>query len=103
MEREYVTPRDLERIKNEIVSELSQLLQGLKEKDNEKEYLTQAEVCEMLDICPKQFKKLRDQRLITYSRFGKKIYVKRSDLREFMNNHVIRRRLKPQWSANEST
>ena len=53
------------------------------------EYLTSKEVCEELGISSRQFQKYRDERRIAFSQFGRKIYVKRSDLNDFIASHRI--------------
>ncbi len=53
------------------------------------EYLTSKQVCEELGISSRQFQKYRDERRIAFSQFGRKIYVKRSDLNDFIASHRI--------------
>jgi len=53
------------------------------------EYLTSKQVCEELGISNRQFQKYRDERRIAFSQFGRKIYVRRSDLNAFIANHRI--------------
>lgn len=53
------------------------------------EYLTSKQVCEELGISSRQFQKYRDERRIAFSQFGRKIYVRRSDLNAFIASHRI--------------
>ena len=53
------------------------------------DYLTSKEVCEELGISSRQFQKYRDERRIAFSQFGRKIYVRRSDLNAFISSHRI--------------
>ena len=92
MDENMITRRDIEQAKLDIISELSARIEARVEKGREEEILTQAQVCEILDICPKQFKVIRDRRQITFYQYGRKIYVKRSDLRTFLEEYTIHRR-----------
>lgn len=94
MELPLVTREDLEKAKEEIISKVTESLNEAFLKSREEEYLTTEEVCKILNVCAKQFKKYRDDRRISYTRFGRKIYVKRSDLNAFMEEYRIKRR---QW------
>lgn len=53
------------------------------------EYLTSKQVCEELAISSRQFQKYRDERRIAFSQFGRKIYVRRSDLNAFIASYRI--------------
>ena len=59
------------------------------EKD---EWLDSKAVCEYLGISLRQFQKYRDERRIAFSQFGRKVYVKRSDIDNFLDKHRIKSR-----------
>ena len=59
------------------------------EKD---EGLDSKAVCEYLGILSRQFQKYRDERRIAFSQFGRKVYVKRSDIDDFLDKHRIKSR-----------
>jgi hypothetical protein len=44
----------------------------------------------MLGVCKKTWQDYRDKKLIPYSQFGRKIYIKRSDLEAFMQKNYIK-------------
>ncbi len=46
----------------------------------------------MLGISPKTWQNYRDQRVIPFSQIGRKIYVCRADLEDFMRSHYIKAR-----------
>lgn len=56
------------------------------------EWLNSKAVREYLGISSRQFQKYRDERRIPFSQLGRKVYVKRSDLDEFLQKHRIRSR-----------
>jgi DNA binding domain, excisionase family len=73
---------DISRIKNSVEQFLGvQSLVG--------EYYTSAEVRKKLGISPKTWQTYRDERRIAFVQFGRKIYVKKSDLDAFMEEHKI--------------
>ena len=53
------------------------------------EWIESSVAREMLGISPKTWQTYRDERRIPFSQCGRKIYVKRSDLEDFMNAHYI--------------
>ncbi len=53
------------------------------------EWITGSEARKLLDVCPKTWQTYRDERKIPFSQFGRKIYVKRSDLNAFMEKNKI--------------
>ena len=56
------------------------------------EWLTSAEVREKLGVSAKTWQTYRDERRIPFSQFGRKIYVKKSDLEAFIEAHKINSR-----------
>ena len=92
MELPIVTKQDLEMAKSEIIDQVRLSLQEVFLESRRDEYLTSEEVCKVLDICPRQFQKYRDERQIAFTQYGRKIFVRRSDLDVFMEKHRIKRR-----------
>ena len=74
--------RTLEDLKTKVVS--------LSQKDDD--WLDSKTVQEMLGISSRQFQKYRNERRISFSQFGRKIYVKRSDLNDFLERNRIKSR-----------
>lgn len=85
-----ITAEDFEQLKldliNSVREELTKVNVGGEGAD---EYLTSKQVCEELGISSRQFQKYRDERRIAFSQFGRKIYVRRSDLNAFISSHRI--------------
>lgn len=54
------------------------------------EWLSSEEVKKILGVSAKTWQKYRNERRIPFSQFGRKIYVKRSDLEDFINSHCIK-------------
>ena len=69
-----------------INERLDQLSNASHSKD---EYLTSTEARKLLGVSQKTWQTYRDERRIPFSQFGRKIYVKRSDIEEFMSSHKI--------------
>jgi excisionase family DNA binding protein len=85
-----ITPDDFEQLKADLINTVrEELAKSSVSGGSEDEYLTSKEVCEELGISSRQFQKYRDERRISFSQFGRKIYVKRSDLNEFIASHRI--------------
>lgn len=92
MEISIATLEDLQKVKEEIIEALSAKIDNdiLHIRDNE--YLTVEETCKILDVCSKQLKKYRDDRRISYSKFGRKVYFKRKDIDEFLEEYKVKKK-----------
>lgn len=53
------------------------------------EWLDTGEACKVLGVSAKTMQSYRDRRLFPFSQFGRKIYVRRSDLDSFIQQHMI--------------
>lgn len=62
-----------------------------KKSENEinNQWIESTEARKMLKVSTKTWQTYRDERRIPFSQFGRKIYVKRSDLEKFMEQHYI--------------
>ena len=78
----------LTEMKQEI-SELKSILSEKTEEEKNSEWIESVKIPKLLGISRKTWQTYRDRRLIPFSQIGSKIYVKRSDLDEFMKNHRI--------------
>ncbi|MCK9627507.1 MAG: helix-turn-helix domain-containing protein [Bacteroidales bacterium] len=56
------------------------------------QWIESTEVRKKLGVSQKTWQTYRDERRIPFSQFGRKIYVKRSDLEKFMEEHYINAR-----------
>lgn len=79
--------KDITEIKNGLKSSI--VLQDCSEKD---EWLNSKEVRRRLAISAKTWQTYRNERRIPFSQFGRKIYVKKSDLDAFMEKNRINSR-----------
>ncbi len=88
-----LTPEDFEQLKADLINSVrEELAKSSVTGGSIDEYLTSKQVCEELGISSRQFQKYRDERRIAFSQFGRKIYVRRSDLNAFIASHRIRSR-----------
>lgn len=84
-----LTPEDFEKLKSDLLNTMREELAKNVSGGSVDEYLTSKQVCEELDISNRQFQKYRDERRIAFSQFGRKIYVRRSDLNAFIASHRV--------------
>ena len=85
-----ITSDDFEQLRADLINTVrEELAKSSVSGRSVDEYLTSKQVCEELGISSRQFQKYRDERRIAFSQFGRKIYVKRSDLNEFIASHRI--------------
>lgn len=71
------------------IEELKSMVERIPERKQDK-WLDSKAVCEYLGISSRQFQAYRDKRLIPFSQVGRKIYVKGSDLDDFLEKHRIK-------------
>lgn len=92
MELTILTKEDLQELRQELIQEIKAGFSAAASSLQSDTYLTSEQVCEALGISSKQFQKYRNERRIAFSQFGRKIYVKRSDLDHFLESHRIEAR-----------
>lgn len=73
----------------EELTEMKELLRQKSEKEVSDQWIESVKIPKLLGISRKTWQTYRDKRLIPFSQIGSKIYVKRTDLEEFMNEHRI--------------
>ena len=84
-----VIPQDfLEKMEADI-NELKELLRIKNEDEINSQWIESVKVPKILGISRKTWQTYRDKRLILFSQIGAKIYVKRSDLQNFMNSYTV--------------
>lgn len=71
------------------INELKTMLQGKAVEEVESTWIESAEARQLLGISQRRWQTMRDRREIPFSQFGRKIYVRRSDLEAFMQGHLI--------------
>lgn len=76
-------------IRNQLM-ELKSLLENI--QMDTQEWLTLEEARDIIGVCPKTFQKYRDNGVIPFSQYGRKIYFKKSDIQAFLESKRIRRK-----------
>ena len=77
---------------NEKLDRLADMVENRNIADRNAEWLESEKARQILGISPKTWQNYRDQRVIPFSQIGRKIYVSRADLDEFMRTHYIKSR-----------
>ena len=82
-----------QKIVDELIEDIKSIKESLQSSHSQtnlgEEWIPSNEVLKQLGISRKTWQKYRDERRIPFSQFGRKIYVKRTDLEVFMENHKI--------------
>lgn len=66
--------------------------QGAKSAAKDDEWLTSEEARKILGVSPKTWQNYRDRGIIPFSQTGRKIYVLRNDLDNYLKSHRISRK-----------
>lgn len=66
--------------------------QGAKSAAKDDEWLTSEDARKILGVSPKTWQNYRDRGIIPFSQTGRKIYVLRSDLDNYLKSHRISRK-----------
>ena len=82
-----------QKIVDELIEDVKSIKASLQSSHSQtnlgEEWIPSNEVLKQLGISRKTWQKYRNERRIPFSQFGRKIYVKRTDLEVFMENHTI--------------
>jgi hypothetical protein len=84
MKIELVTLNDLQSFKEEIIAEISTLLEG---KTRPKKWLRSADVKEMLNISDGTLQTLRVNGTLPYTKMGKTMYYEYSDVTKILTEN----------------
>lgn len=71
------------------LEQVERILNKKNEEDVNSQWIESTKAKEMLGVSQKTWQTYRDERVIPFSQFGRKIYVKRGDLEDFMGKHYI--------------
>lgn len=74
---------------NRKLEELASLVANRNHSDKMNEWIESGEARRMLGVSQKTWQTYRDNRVIPFSQFGRKIYVRKADLEAFMQSHYI--------------
>lgn len=77
---------------HEKLDRLAELVTNRNADDRNSEWIESDVARKMLGVSPKTWQNYRDQRVIPFSQIGRKIYVCRADLEDFMRSHYIKAR-----------
>lgn len=82
-ESEWVSIKDL-------LQEVKDTLQTKSEEETNSQWIESTEARKMLGVSAKTWQDYRDKRVIPFSQFGRKIYVRRADIEAFLQKHYIK-------------
>ena len=77
-----------EGLKQEL-KKLAELIINKNKAEALDEWIESGQARKMLGVSQKTWQTYRDNRVIPFSQFGRKIYVKKADLEAFMQSHYI--------------
>lgn len=72
-----------------LLKEVKDTLQTRSAEESNSQWIESAEARKMLGVSAKTWQDYRDKRVIPFSQFGRKIYVRRADIEAFMEKHYI--------------
>jgi hypothetical protein len=87
-----VLPQDEWEGIKDLLNEVKDTLQTRSTEEINSQWIESAEARKMLGVSQKTWQDYRDRRIIPFSQFGRKIYVKRADIEAFMQMHYIKAR-----------
>ncbi|MBO6255660.1 MAG: helix-turn-helix domain-containing protein [Bacteroidaceae bacterium] len=74
----------------DLLNEVKDTLQTKSEAEIKAMWLESTEARKMLGVSAKTWQDYRDKRIIPFSQFGRKIYVRRAAIEAFLENHCIK-------------
>lgn len=85
-----VLPKNVWQNVTSTLKEVKDMLEAKTSEEVNNEWIGSAEARKMLGVSLKTWQNYRDNRIIPFAQFGRKISVKRSDLEAFMKTHYIK-------------
>jgi excisionase family DNA binding protein len=82
------SPEFIQKI-NSMDEKINIILTALQNKDESDNFLTGEEARKMLNVSKATWQNMRDNRRIPFAQIGRKIYVKKGDIDEYLTNHLI--------------
>ncbi len=76
----------------ELLNKVKDTLQTKSEEEMNSQWIESTEARKMLGVSAKTWQDYRDKRVIPFSQFGRKIYVRRADIEAFLQQHYIKAR-----------
>lgn len=84
-----VVPQEVWQEVKEDLQEVKELLTAKSTEEAGNEWIESVEARKMLGVSPKTWQTYRDRRIIPFAQIGRKILVRRTDLKAFMEAHYI--------------
>lgn len=81
--------QELEDIKA-LLLEMRNTLKAKEQAEIDGQWIESSQARQLLGISQRTWQSMRDNRVLGFSQYGRKIYVRRADLEEFMSNHYIK-------------
>ena len=75
-----------------LLNEVKDTLKTKSAEEVNNQWVESTEARKMLGVSAKTWQDYRDKRVIPFSQFGRKIYVRRADIEAFMQQHYIKSR-----------
>jgi len=78
---------------NQLFSEISEIKSAIKNQKEESlvnQWIQSETARKALGVCRKSWQDYRNKKIIPFSQFGRKIYVKKADLEAFMMKNYIK-------------
>lgn len=73
----------------DLLNEVKDTLKTRSAEEVNSQWIESTEARKMLGVSAKTWQDYRDKRVIPFSQFGRKIYVRRADIEAFMQQHYI--------------
>lgn len=84
-----VVPQEEWQSRHDKLDRLTELIERSQNVNSGSEWIESDEARKLLGVSQKTWQNYRDQRLISFSQIGRKIYVNRADLDTFLRKHRI--------------
>ena len=75
-----------------MLKEVKDTLQTKSDNEINSQWIESTDARKMLGVSAKTWQDYRDKRVIPFSQFGRKIYVRRADIEAFLQQHYIKAR-----------
>ncbi|MDY4942414.1 MAG: helix-turn-helix domain-containing protein [Candidatus Limisoma sp.] len=81
-----------------LLKEVKETLQAKTKEEINNEWVESATARKILGVSTRTWQDYRDKRVIPFSQFGRKIYVRRADIESFMKQHYINSRKEVEYA-----
>ena len=86
-----VLPKNVWQDMVSTLNKVSDMLETKKSEEVDNQWIKSDEARKMLGVSPKTWQNYRDNRIIPFAQYGRKISVKKGDLEAFMEAHYIKK------------